>query len=61
MSLDNIETMNLEQLKKKLEQVKEWRYQDAMSDDYAYSNGKDARWKRIEMEIRNRIFTLESA
>lgn len=36
------------QLKETLERIKEGRYQDEMSDDFAYSNGKIARWDFLE-------------
>lgn len=38
-----------------LERIKDARYQDEMSDDFAYSNGKIARWDRIEREVRTKM------
>ena len=35
-----------------LEWIKDARYRDEMSDDFAYTNGKIARWDRIEREVR---------
>lgn len=42
-----------------LEQIKEWRYEDMVSDDFAYSNGKIARWDRIELDVRKRMEKLK--
>jgi hypothetical protein len=38
--------------------VKDSRYQDEMADDFAYSNGKIARWDRIERALMNRMHAL---
>ena len=38
--------------------VKDRRYQDEMSDDFAYSNGKIAHWDRIERELKSRLLDL---
>lgn len=35
-----------------LERIKDARYRDEMADDFAYTNGKIARWDRIEREVR---------
>lgn len=35
-----------------LERIKDARYRDEMADDFAYTNGKVARWDRIEREVR---------
>lgn len=41
--------------------VKDYCYQDEMSDDFAYSNGKIARWDRIERELKDRMHKLVEA
>ena len=41
-----------------IRKVKDFRYQDEMSDDFAYSNGKIARWDRIERELKDRMHSL---
>jgi hypothetical protein len=38
--------------------VKDSRYQDEMSDDYAYSNGKVAHWNKLQRELENQLKTL---
>ena len=38
-----------------LERIKDARYRDEMADDFAYSNGKIARWDRIEREVRAKM------
>ena len=35
-----------------LEWIKDARYRDEMADDFAYTNGKVARWDRNEREVR---------
>jgi hypothetical protein len=42
-----------------IERVKQARYSDEMSDDYAYSNGKVARWDRIKMELQAKLRQME--
>jgi hypothetical protein len=38
-----------------LDFIKDARYQDEMSDDFAYSNGKITRWDRITREINTKM------
>ena len=38
-----------------LERIKNYRYQDEMSDDFTFSNGTIARWDRIEREVRTKM------
>ena len=40
-------TPTLESLDAEIARCREFRYQDEMSDDFAYSNGKIARWDRL--------------
>lgn len=53
---DQIETLReptFAQFQEALERIKNARYQDEMSDDFAFSNGEIAHWNRIEREVRN--------
>jgi len=41
-----------------IQKVRDSRYQDEMSDDFAYSNGKVAYWDRLERELQNMLKTF---
>lgn len=51
--IESIPPLTVESCFEAFEQIERQRHQDEMSDDFAYSNGKIDRWKRIEREIRN--------
>lgn len=38
-----------------IQQVRDNRYGDEMSDDFAYSNGKVDRWNKLERELENML------
>ena len=41
-----------------IHKVRDYRYQDSVSDDFAYSNGKIDRWDRIERQLKDRMHGL---
>lgn len=53
VQIENLPVPTAEDYEDAIKRVKDARYQDEMSDDFAYSNGKVARWDRIESELRN--------
>jgi hypothetical protein len=53
--IENQKEPTMEELESLLLKVKGYRYDDEMSDDFAYSNGKIDRWDRLEAKIRNRM------
>jgi len=38
-----------------IQSVRDSRYRDEMSDDFAYSNGKVAHWNRLERELKHML------
>lgn len=48
----------VEELQAAVESIRASRYRDEMSDDFAYSNGKIARWNRLERLVLNKIEIL---
>lgn len=50
--IENMREPTFGQLEQALKSIREWRYQDEISDDFAYSNGKIARWDDLERKIR---------
>lgn len=50
--IENMGEPTLEQLERAIKNIREWRYQDEISDDFAYSNGKIARWDDLERKVR---------
>ena len=50
--IEDLREPTLAQYQAALERIKDARYQDEMADDFAYTNGKIARWDRIEREVR---------
>ena len=50
--IESLRVPTFAQFQEALERIKEARYRDEMSDDFAYTNGKTARWNRIEREVR---------
>jgi hypothetical protein len=53
--IENQKEPTMEELESLLLKVKQSRYDDEMSDDFAYSNGKIDRWDRLEAKIRNHM------
>jgi len=53
--IESLREPTFAQYQKALERIMNYRYQDEMSDDFAYSNGKIARWDRIEREVRAKM------
>ena len=53
--IESLREPTFAQYQQALERIKEARYRDEMSDDFAYTNGKTARWNRIEREVRARM------
>jgi hypothetical protein len=53
--IENQKEPTMEELESLLLKVKQSRYNDEMSDDFAYSNGKIDRWDRLEAKIRNHM------
>lgn len=51
--IENLPTPTAEDYKSAIERVKDARYRDEMSDDFAYTNGKIAYWIQVERELRN--------
>ena len=50
--IEDLREPTLAQFQAALERIKDARYRDEMADDFAYTNGKIARWDRIEREVR---------
>lgn len=59
--IENLQEPTVADYEAAIRKVKDWRYQDEMSDDFAYSNGKMARWDRIERAVMNRMHSLTPA
>lgn len=50
--IESLRRPTFTQYQEALERIRHYRHQDEMADDFAYSNGKLARWDRIEREVR---------
>ena len=53
--IEDLHEPTFAQYQEALERIKNYRYQDEMADDFAYSNGKISRWDRIEREVRAKM------
>jgi len=53
--IEDLPEITREVLQQTLDNIKNWRYQDEMADDFAYSNGKISRWDRLEREVRSKM------
>lgn len=53
--IESLSEPTLEQYQAVLDFIKKARYQDEMSDDFSYSNGKIARWNLIISEISHKM------
>jgi hypothetical protein len=53
--IENLQEPTVADYEAAIRKVKDSRYQDEMADDFAYSNGKIARWDRIERALMNRM------
>jgi hypothetical protein len=56
--IENLPVPTVANYEAAIRRVKDSRYQDEMADDFAYSNGKIARWDRIERELKDRMHSL---
>jgi hypothetical protein len=56
--IENLQEPTVADYEAAIRKVKDSRYQDEMADDFAYSNGKIARWDRIERALMNRMHKL---
>ena len=56
--IENLQEPTVADYEAAIRKVKDSRYQDEMSDDFAYSNGKIARWDRVERELKSRVHAL---
>lgn len=56
--IEGLPPVTRENIEAAIQRVKDSRYQDEMSDDYAYSNGKVAHWNRLQRELENQLKTL---
>jgi hypothetical protein len=56
--IENLQEPTVADYEAAIRKVKDYCYQDSMSDDFAYSNGKIARWDRIERELKDRMHAL---
>jgi hypothetical protein len=56
--IENLPVPTVANYEAAIRRVKDGRYQDEMSDDFAYSNGKIDRWDRIERELKDRMHAL---
>jgi len=56
--IENLQEPTVADYEAAIRKVKDHCYQDMMSDDFAYSNGKIARWDRIERELKDRMHGL---
>jgi hypothetical protein len=56
--IENLQEPTVADYEAAIRKVKDSCYQDSMSDDFAYSNGKLARWDRIERELKDRMHGL---
>jgi hypothetical protein len=56
--IENLQEPTVADYEAAIRKVKDSCYQDSMSDDFAYSNGKIARWDRIERELKARMHSL---
>ena len=56
--IENLPVPTVANYEAAIRRVKDSRYQDEMADDFAYSNGKIARWDRIERALMNRMHSL---
>jgi hypothetical protein len=56
--IENLQEPTVADYEAAIRKVKDSRYQDEMSDDFAYSNGKIARWDRLERELKDRMNSL---
>lgn len=56
--IENLPVPTVANYEAAIRRVKDSRYQDEMSDDFAYSNGKIDRWDRIERELKSRLLDL---
>jgi hypothetical protein len=56
--IENLQEPTVADYEAAIRKVKDSCYQDSMSDDFAYSNGKIARWDRIERELKDRMHKL---
>ncbi len=58
--IENLQEPTVTDYEAAIRKVKDSRYQDSMSDDFAYSNGKLARWDRIERQLKDRMHSLHN-
>jgi len=56
--IEALQEPTVEDLYEAVEKIRSARYRDEMSDDFAYSNGKIARWDRLERLVLNKIESL---
>ena len=56
--IENLQEPTVADYEAAIRKVKDSCYLDSMSDDFAYSNGKIARWDRIERELKDRMHSL---
>jgi hypothetical protein len=56
--IEGLPSVTCELIDAAIQRVKDSRYQDEMSDDYAYSNGKVAHWNKLQRELENQLKTL---
>lgn len=59
--IENLQEPTVADYEAAIRKVKDCCYQDSMSDDFAYSNGKIARWDRLERELKDRMHSLTPA
>ncbi|CAB4140265.1 hypothetical protein UFOVP395_9 [uncultured Caudovirales phage] len=59
--IENLQEPTVADYEAAIRRVKDSRYQDEMSDDFAYSNGKINRWDRIERQLKDRMHGLTPA
>lgn len=58
--IENLQEPTVADYEAAIRKVKDYCYQDEMSDDFAYSNGKITRWDRIERELKSRMHSLHN-
>jgi hypothetical protein len=56
--IENLQEPTVADYEAAIRKVKDFRYRDEMADDFAYSNGKIARWDRLERELKDRMHSL---
>jgi hypothetical protein len=56
--IQNLPTPTRALVEAAIQSVRDSRYRDEMSDDFAYSNGKVAYWDRLERELQNMLKTF---